>query len=46
MDAMDEILALQQELAAVQEEDTTHRLSERYAALSVDGFDPMMRINC
>lgn len=29
MDAMDEILALQQELAAVQEEDTTQRLSER-----------------
>jgi len=26
---MDEILALQKELAAVQEEDTTHRLSER-----------------
>lgn len=30
-DAMDEILALQRELAAVQEEDTTHRLSERCA---------------
>jgi hypothetical protein len=29
MDAMEEILALQKELAAVQEEDTTHRLSER-----------------
>jgi hypothetical protein len=27
---MDEILALQKELAAVQEQDTVHRLSERW----------------
>jgi hypothetical protein len=27
---MDEILALQRELAAVQQQDTLHKLSERY----------------